>query len=91
MPKTIQISGLEKWATKKFIEHYSTMELMASVENSVDLEAIAIVALMEVDPSIRYQGMEKQQVEFIKSCHKYLSTVINNKLPTGANGVLLSH
>jgi hypothetical protein len=67
--------SLKKWATKKFIDKQSTMELMASVTNPKDLAAIAVVALLEVSPGNRYQGLCKEEADYIKSCHDYLRTV----------------
>jgi hypothetical protein len=64
--------SLKKWATKKFIDKQSTMELMASVNNPKDLAAIAVVALLEVSPGNRYQGMCEEEANYIKSCHEYL-------------------
>ena len=63
---------LKKWAAKKFIEKQSTMELMASTNNPKDLAAIAVVALLEVSPGNRYQGMCEEEADYIKSCHDYI-------------------
>lgn len=69
--------GLIKWAAKKFVERCSTMEMMASVDSQQDIEAIAIVALLEVDPAVRYAGMDDSEAAFIKSCHQHLNNVLH--------------
>ncbi len=72
MKKTIPMIRLDKWARKKFLEHRSTMELMASANNQCDRTVIAIVALMEVEPFLRYEGMGKPEALYLKNCHRYL-------------------
>ena len=72
MNSVIPKSSLEKWGFKKFYKHQSTMELMASAKNNHDLAVIAIVALMDVKPSNRYQGLNEEEVQYQKTCHNYL-------------------
>jgi hypothetical protein len=69
---TVSDHALKKWATKKFIDKQTTMELMASVDNEQDLAAIAVVALLEVSTDNLYKGMKKTEADYIKSCHEYL-------------------
>ncbi|MCF7981600.1 MAG: hypothetical protein K9K86_06415 [Pseudomonadales bacterium] len=78
MSEIIPKSSLRKWAIKKYCEHCSTMELMATAENNLEKTAIAIVALLEVDPSTRYQGMCAEDVAYLKSCHQYLKPLVND-------------
>lgn len=54
------------------------MELMSSAKNEYELLIISIVALLEVDPSIRYQGIAEERVQCLKSCHDYLLTQIGD-------------
>ena len=75
MQEIIPKLGLKKWAMKKFSEGYSTMELMASAQNDYDRSVISIVALMEVDPAMRYHGMGDEEVQYLQSCHNYLRTL----------------
>ena len=75
MQDIIPKRGLKKWAMKKFSEGYSTMELMASAQNDHDRSVISIVALMEVEPGMRYCGMGDEEVQYLKSCHDYLRTL----------------
>ena len=72
MNKIIPKASLESWAIKKFYECRSTMDLMATAKNNIDMTVIAIVALLEVDSSLRYQGIDEKEVEYIKSCHNFL-------------------
>jgi len=64
---------LRRWAQEKFRGQRSTMELMGSSEDPADKAVIAIVALLEVDPEIRYLGMGADEAQYVKSCHTYLS------------------
>ena len=73
MSQAIPKFRLEKWARKKFRERYSTIELMASVTDLDNRVAISIVALLEVDPAIRYLGMHADEVQYIKLCHSHLT------------------
>ncbi|MFT5691649.1 MAG: hypothetical protein ACI92E_000979 [Oceanicoccus sp.] len=72
MKQIVPMFSLDKWASKKYLERLSTMELMASASNQCDRNAIAIVALMEVEPFLRYQGMGKLETMYVKNCHQYL-------------------
>lgn len=72
MQHIVPMFSLDKWASKKFLERRSTMELMASASNQCDRAAIAIVALMEVEPFLRYQGMCKTEATYVRNCHQYL-------------------
>lgn len=78
MPEIIPKSCLEKWAVKKFQEQYTTMELMAIAKNRLERTAVAIVALLEVDPAVRYQGMCQEEADYLKACHEYLSTLVTD-------------
>ena len=72
MSQFVSKSILKKWAREKFRKQRSTMELMSKVEDLGDKAAIAIVALLEVDPAIRYLGLRADEVQYVKSCHTYL-------------------
>ena len=78
MEKIIPNSSLKTWAIERFINHRQTMELMSWAQNHHDRAVIAIVALMEVDPGIRYQGMSEDELQYIKSCHNYLLTLLGD-------------
>lgn len=84
MSEIIPKSSLEKWAIKKYHQHCSTMELMAEAKNQHELTAIAIVALLEVDPAIRYRGMSENEANYLKSCHHFLRTLVSD--PGAARG-----
>lgn len=88
MSEIIPKSSLEKWAIKKYRERCSTMELMASAKNNHELTAIAIVALLEVEPAKRYQGMCEEEANYMKSCHNYLRTLVSDP---GASRELLAN
>lgn len=68
-------ASLKKWAQLRFREHQTTVDLMASTNNAIDRTAIAIVALLEVDSTLRYLGMRDDEVRYIKSCHRYLNSI----------------
>jgi hypothetical protein len=78
MEKIIPKPSLKTWAIERFIHHRQTMELMSCAQNNHDRAVIAIVALLEVDPDIRYQGMSEDELQYIKSCHNYLLTLLEN-------------
>jgi hypothetical protein len=73
MTQIIPKPRLKKWARKKFHEQCATLDLLASVEDMADRAAIAIVALLEVKPEIRYQGMRVDEASYMKSCHAYVA------------------
>lgn len=73
--QNIPKSSLRRWAQKKFHEGCSTLELIASSEEPREKFAIVIVALLEVDPAIRYVGMRANEEQYAKSCHSYLTMV----------------
>lgn len=78
MSEIIPKASLEKWAVKKFREHRSTMELMALAKNNLERTTVAIVALLEVDPATRYQGMCEEETAYLKACHRYLNALVND-------------
>jgi hypothetical protein len=78
MNEIIPKSSLKSWAIERFHSHRQTMELMSCAQNNHDRAVIAIVALMEVDPGIRYQGMNEDELQYIKSCHNYLLTLLDD-------------
>ena len=53
------------------------MELIASADDEGDKINIAIVALLEVEPEIRYLGMRADEAQYIQSCHAYLNCLKN--------------
>lgn len=67
--------SLKRWAQLRFREQRSTVDLMASTDNAIDRMAIAIVALLEVDSTLRYLGMRDDEIRYIKSCHSYLNSL----------------
>ena len=73
MTQIIPKSRLEQWAKVKLYEQRPTVNLIASVENFADKAAIAIVALLDVKPEIRYLGMPVDDAQYLKSCHAYLT------------------
>ena len=73
--QNISKSSLRRWAQKKFHEGYSTLELMATSKEPEERFAVVIVALLEVDPKIRYVGMRADEEQYAKSCHSYLAMV----------------
>jgi hypothetical protein len=75
MPQIIPKASLARWAKEKFSEQRPTVELIDSVMDHHDREAISIVALLEVDPAVRYLGMQDDEVDYVKSCHAYLETL----------------
>jgi len=75
MSQVITKSGLEQAARRIFLEKKPTVELMASAQDLGDRFTIAIVALLEVDPALRYAGMPADEARFVKSCHAYLSSL----------------
>ena len=54
------------------------MELMSSAKNEYEQLIIAIVALLEVDPIIRYEGIAEERVQCLKICHDYILTQIED-------------
>ena len=62
MKKIIPKSSLKNWALERFQSHRHSMEFMSCAKNCHDRAVIAIVALMEVDPGIRYQGMNEDEL-----------------------------
>ena len=78
MEKIIPKSSLKSWAIERFQGHRQTIELMSCAKNNHERAVIAIVALMEVDPGIRYQGMNEDELNYIKSCHNYLLTLVED-------------
>ena len=78
MKEIIPKASLNSWFIKRFLDHRPTMELMSCAQNHHDRAVIAIVALMEVDPGIRYQGMNEDEFHYIKSCHNYLLNLLED-------------
>jgi len=78
MKEIIPRASLENWFSKRFLEHRPTIELMSCAQNKHELAVIAIVAVMEVDPRIRYQGMDEEEVRYAKSCHNYILALIKD-------------
>ena len=75
MSAIIPKSSLKKWAQRKLLEGGSTVELIAAAVDPRDKVAIALVALLEVEPSARYAGMCVDEVHYVKSCHSYLASL----------------
>ena len=75
MTHIIPKSRLNKWAIKKLYEKVPTVDLIDSVEDLADKAAIAIVALLEVEPELRYVGMCVDEMHYTKLCHSYISRI----------------
>lgn len=82
MKEIIPKSSLKTWAIERFHYQRQTMELMSCAKSEYERSVIAIVALMEVDRGIRYQGMNKNEIHYIKSCHNYLLTLAEDPAVT---------
>lgn len=78
MQEIIPRASLENWFVKRFLDNHPTIDLMSCAQNNHELAVIAIVAVMEVDPRIRYQGMDEEEVRYAKSCHNYILTLIKD-------------
>jgi hypothetical protein len=74
-PQNIPKSSLRRWAQKKFHEGWTTLELLACSEEPGEKLAVVIVALLEVDPALRYVGMRADEEHYAKTCHGYLAMV----------------
>ena len=48
---------LQTWATRRFKEHHSTLELLKSTDDPHEKEVISIVALLDVDEETMLQMM----------------------------------
>ena len=63
---------LRHWYLQKFVKNRATAELMAVAGNLRDKHALGIVALMDVDPQVIGQVIDKSQLPFVQSCHAFL-------------------
>ena len=53
---------LRDWATKRYTEHHSTMELLKSTDDPHEKEVIGIVALLDVDEDAMLEMMGKVEL-----------------------------
>ncbi|AOY90089.1 hypothetical protein BKP64_00640 [Marinobacter salinus] len=63
---------LRHWYWQKFVQNRSTAELMGGACDVRNKQALGIVALLDVDPQLIDQVMDKGKLPFVQSCHTYL-------------------
>ena len=88
MKEIIPKASLKSWFIKRFLDHRPTIDLMSCAQSNHELAVIAIVAVMEVDPRIRYQGMDEEEARYAKSCHNYVLTLIKDPCVTRQRSAL---
>ncbi len=75
---------LRHWYWQRFVQNRETAELMAAACDRRDKHALSIVALLDVDPQLIGQVMDKRRLTFVQTCHAYLrSSEFQNGLRAG--------
>ncbi|ARN75302.1 hypothetical protein BST96_14975 [Oceanicoccus sagamiensis] len=69
IPNTIKPAFLRSMASKKYIQGYTTIELMTQAKTEGECLMIAAVSLFDVKHGAFYSAMSEQEAGFVKGCH----------------------
>ncbi len=75
------IEELKEWASKRYYEHHSTVELLSSTEDPNEREMICAVTLLDVDEQtvLRMMGDVDQPGQHILHCIEQLRKIVDEE------------
>jgi hypothetical protein len=72
-------SLLRHWYRKRFVNCQHTIELMKATSGPMDIKALGIVALLDVDSVMMAGLMDDEEWQFVQTCHAYLDGYSDGK------------